>query len=216
MKKKTTIPLKEKVYNWQRFFKKDLGGCELKNEKEISELRAKIATLLEENKEQKRLLSAPLPKSWQFLTVKAIGSNDETVEIDAGNNEKVMEGMVAVLQDTYLGKVSKVSEGISQIKLATFGDEKLVVKIVSTDSSISGKGLLVGLGQGRMRVEQILFSENVKKSDLVLTNIEGGDLLIGKIEEVVEVKGEPFKSALVKRLFNPEELNTIFLIRGKL
>lgn len=217
IEKVAIIPLKEEVYRWQRILKKDLGTCELKNEKEISELKAKISSLFEENKEQKRLLSAPLPKNWQFLTVKVISTEGENLNVNVGKKEGIKEGMIAVLGESYLGKVGRVSEKISEIKLGSDIDVKLVVKVVSeTDGNILGKGLLVGRGQGRMRIEQILLSENVKKGDLVLTNLEGGDLLVGKIEEITEVKGEPFKAAQVKRLFNPEELNTIFLVRGKL
>jgi len=210
------IPAKEKIYDLKRFFKKDLAGCWLENEREIAELKTKIASLSEENREQKRLLAAPLPKNWQFLTVKVIGIAGETVTLGAGRNEGVKENMILLFGNTYLGKVRVVSESISQVRLLSFYDEKLAVKIVSKEGEILGRGLLVGKGEGKMKIEQILYPEGIQKGNLVITSVEDGELLIGEIEEIIEKKGEVFKTALVKRLYNPEELNTVFLIRGRL
>lgn len=215
LEKSVIIPVKEKVYQYSRFFKKDLGSCDLKNEKEVSELKSKIAILSEENLQQKRLLSSPLPKNWQFMTVKVISSAEEILLLNAGKVEGVKEGMIALFDNTYLGKVFFVSEGIAKVKLPSFFEEKSAVKIVS-DETVVGKGLLVGRGQGKLRVEQILSGEGVEKKDLVTIEVEGGNLLIGEVEEVMQKKGEVFKTAQVKRLYNPEDLNTIFLLRGKL
>lgn len=217
LEKTLIIPGKQKVYGWHRFFKKDLGGCQFKNEKEIAELKAKIASLTEENLSQKRLLSAPLPKNWQFLPVAVIEVKDENLTLGLGKQDGIKEGMVALLGETYLGRVTKISERQSQVRLPSFFEERLLVKLVSSTQQTSvGKGLSIGRGQGKIRVEQILASEGVAKGNLVSTNIDGKDLVIGEVEEVIEKKGEVFKTAQVKLLYNPEELDTIFLIRGKL
>ena len=217
LEKVLIIPVRQKVYNWQRFLKKDLQGCQLKNEREVAELKMRIASLNEENLNQKRLLSAPVPKNWQFLTAKVTAVEDEILIINQGSEDGLKLGMTAVLGETYLGKVSSVSEKMAKVKLPTFVDEKRVVQIISGTGELpSGKGLLLGKGQGKMRIEQILAAEGVAKGDLVMTSEEGGELLIGEVEEVIPVKGEVFKSASVKRLYNPEELETIFLIRGRI
>lgn len=211
------IPGKQALYDWQRKLKKSSENCELYSEREISELKVKIAELTEENLQQKRLLSAPIPKNWQFLGGKVIGLENETLMIDKGSEDGVREGMVAVVEGTYVGKVVKTSEAVSEIRLPTFFEEKMSVKIVSAnDKVLSGRGLLIGRGQGKMRMEQILSREEVKAGDLVITTIEGGDLLIGEVEEVIEAKGEVFKNAQVKRVFSPEELTTVFLIRKRI
>jgi rod shape-determining protein MreC len=211
------IPGKQAVYDWQRKLKKSSDTCDLAAEKEIAELKVKIASLTDENLQQKRLLSAPVPKNWQFLGGKVIEVANETLTIDRGKQDEVREGMVAVTEGTYLGKVVKVSEAVAEIRLPTFFEEKLAVKIVSADDQvIFGRGLLVGRGQGKMRVEQILSREEIKKGDLVITTIEGGDLLVGEVEEIIEAKGEVFKTVQVKRLISPEELTAIFLIRKRI
>jgi cell shape-determining protein MreC len=99
---------------------------------------------------------------------------------------------------------------MAQIRLPSFFEERLMVRAGGS------LGLLIGRGQGKMRIEQILAAETVAKADLVMTNLEGGDLLVGEVEEVITAKGEVFKTAQVKRLFNPEELETIFLVKGKI
>lgn len=211
------IPLRQKVYDWQRSFRKDTGECQPKNERETAELRVKISSLVEENLAQKRLLGAPLPKNWQFLPVKVIGVGEESLILSAGRADGVKEGMTGVFEETCLGKVVEVSEKISVLRLPSFFEEKLVVKIVSErKDEIVGKGLLVGRGQGRMKIEQILSTEGVKKGDFVVTDVDGGDLLVGQVEEVEEAKGEVFKTAQIKRLYLPEKLETVFLVRGKI
>ncbi len=212
------IPLKEKAYRWERIFKRDLGECQLQNAVEVAELKTQVATLREENQEQKKLLSSPLPKNWQFLPAKVIGLGEETLVINQGKNEGVREGMIAISGQTFLGKVTNVSESMAEIRLPSFFEERLMVRIFKAQGtfSLSGLGLSIGRGQGKMRVEQILAEEEVAKGDLVMTNLEGGDLLVGEVEEVVLAKGEVFKTAQVKRLFNPESLGTIFLVRGKI
>jgi cell shape-determining protein MreC len=213
------VPLKEKLYDWQRIFKRDLGECQLKNATEVAELKTQVATLTEENREQKKLLSSPLPKNWQFLAVKVIGLGKETLTISQGKNEGVREGMIAISGATFLGRVTNVSEEMAEVRLPSFFEERLMVRIIKAQETISspgGLGLSIGRGQGKMRVEQILATEEVAKGDLVMTNLEGGDLLVGEVEEVVAAKGEVFKTAQVKRVFNPENLGTIFLVKGKI
>lgn len=211
------IPLREKIFRWQKTFKKDLNSDTLKNVSNLAELQVKNAALLEENQELRRLLSAPLPKNWQFLPVKIIGVEGEILIIDAGGHEGIIRGMVAVSGGNYLGRVDDVSESIGRIKMASFLEEKLSVKIVDKDSGqIDGRALAIGRGLDRISLEQILSSEWPKKSDLVMVNLFGGDLLVGEVDEVAQAKGEPFKTATVKTLFNPEDLSTIFLVRGKL
>lgn len=208
----------QKLYDWQRAFKKSSASCQLKDEKELAQLKARIVSLTEENLRQKKLLGSPLPKNWQFLNAKVIGIGNEILTINVGREDGVRGGMVAVDGTTYVGKVKHLTERMAQISLPTSLDEKLAVKIVSsTDGNlVVGRGLTVGRGQGKMKVEQILSSEVVEKGCLVLVMVEEGDLLVGEIEEVVEQKGEVFKTASIKRLFNPDELETIFLIRGKI
>lgn len=212
--KKLIIPIRQKFFDWRLSDKKNLGDCALVGEKEITELKTKIASLEEENRQQKRLLSSPLPKTWQFQTVKVIGTENETLTINAGSEDNLKEGMVVVLGDTYLGRIYKASQSMSVVLLPTFLDEKLAVSIISEKNRLLvGRGLLTGRGEGGMKIDQIILSENVSAGDIVQTDVLGTNLVIGVIGEIIEKKGEMFKSALVKRQYNPRELGTVFLVK---
>ncbi len=212
--KKLIIPIRQKIFDWRRFAKKDLDGCVVGGEKEITELKTKVASLEEENRQQKRLLSSPLPKTWQFQTVKVIGTENETLTINAGSEDNLKEGMVVILGDTYLGRIYRVSASMSVVHLPTFLDEKLAVGIISEKSRLFvGRGLLTGWGEGGMKIKQIILSENVSTGDIVQTDVLGTNLVVGVIGEIIEKKGEMFKSALVKRQYNPKELGTVFLVK---
>ena len=154
--KKLIIPLRQIFFDWRK--------CPVvqTSEKENTELKNKIAFLEEENRQQKRLLSSPLPKSWKFQTVKVIGVENETLLISAGEEENIKIGMIAITGDTYLGKVYQVSQSISKIHLPSFVDEKLSVSIVDKENhSLKGRGLLTGRGEGGMKIDQIILSENI-------------------------------------------------------
>jgi len=213
--KKLIIPIRQKIFDLKLSAKKNSDGCILAGEKEITELKTKIAFLEEENRQQKRLLSSPLPKAWKFQTIKVIGAENETLLISAGEQDNLRPGMMAITGDTYLGKIYQVSQSISKIHLPSFVDEELAVSIIDKENrSLVGRGLLIGKGEGGMRIDQIILSENIKPQDIVQVEVLGSTLVVGVIEEIVERKGEMFKSALVKRQYNPQELETIFLIKN--
>jgi len=214
--KSMILPLKQKLYDLKLISNKNQRENQCQQCKSEAELKVKIASLEEENREQKRLLSSPLPKNWQFLEVKIIDYKNESLTIDKGAEDGVKEGMIAVDGNTFLGTVRKAVGKMSTIRMPTYPDEKYVVKIIDKDGEITGKGLLVGTGVGKMKIEQILPSENVQKGNLVSVNLEGGELLVGEIDEVVIQKDELFKTSSVTGLNNLQDLNTIFLVRGRL
>ncbi len=208
--KSLIVPLRQRLFDLRQFM---VPGSGNQTESRLLELEAKIASLEEENKQQKRLLSTPLPKDWQFLSVKVIGTENETLILYLTDNETVHQGMVAITSDTYLGKIAKISDLQAVVELPSFFDNKLSVSVFSQkDHALIARGLLVGGGEGKMKIEQIFLSENVSVGDLVMTSVFGKDFLIGEVSEVIDKKGEMFKTAMVKRSFNPRQLKTIFLI----
>lgn len=206
----------EKIIYGQRPVNDCSSSCQLKEERQIAELKTKIASLTEENLSQRKLLSAPVPKNWQFTTVQ-VSRVGEEMTIQIGSEDGVQVGQTALFEDTYIGRISEVNLKTARIRLPSFFNEKLSIKIVSKDKSeILGKGLLIGKGAGRMIIEQIFSSEQVSVDDLVIIDREGGVLLVGKIKDVLWEKGEVFKSASVNLLYHPEEQRIVFLIRGKI
>ncbi len=206
------IPLKQIVYDWERKFMRKEDGCVLEHERKIEELEGEILALKNENLAQKKMLSVVLPAEWQFLGARVLEVGGETLIIDKGKREGVKEGMVVLLEKNYLGKVGEVSESLSRVRLVTFLDERLVVRIFSPkNGGFVGRGLLKGRGLGEMRVEQVLFQEPVEVDDLVMVSVEGRDLLVGEVEEVLLSEEGVFKMAKVKRLWEPEKLLNVFI-----
>jgi rod shape-determining protein MreC len=186
-------------------------------EAENLSLKTQVASLKEEIISTRKLLGAPLPQDWKFLPVKIIGETEEEIIIEGGKNEGIKKEMVAVFEGVFLGKVEKVSEKISKIRLLTDPDSKEVVKIIGKDSlSLAGKGLLLGKGGGKMAVKEILAEEEVGEGDLVVVTVEGFDLPVGKISSVNYKKGEVFKNAEVEQEIKTRNLQTIFLLMGKI
>lgn len=215
--KRTIIPIRQKVYDWQRSLKKTGVDCNVENENIINQLKSEIFTLKEENKSKTKLLSSPLPKNWQFLDVKVIGLENETLFINKGSEDLVREGQVVIKDNLYLGKVTDIFPSMAKIKLPTYLDEKLMVKIIDeTNGELLGRGLLTGKGLSLAGIQQILTTENVKKGNLVIAEVMDGDLLVGKVGDVLIQKDETFKTATVERMFNPESLETVFIIRGRI
>lgn len=184
---------------------------------EILSLKTQIASLKEEIISTRRLLGAPLPSDWRFLPVKVIGGSEDEIIIDKGEVDGIKKDFAAISAGIYLGKVEKVSPKISKIRLPAGQDSKEVAKIVNKESlSLVGKGLLLGKGGGKMELREILAEEEVDQDDLVVVTVEGFDLPVGKISSVNYKKGDVFKTALVEQEIKARNLQTIFLITGKI
>lgn len=184
---------------------------------EIAGLKTQIASLKEENTSLKKLLGAPLPPDLKFLPVKVIGGNEDEILIDKGELNGIKKEMAAVTEGIFLGKVDGLSQKIAKVRLLSSSEIKEVVKIIGSESlSQVGKGLLVGKGEGKMEIRQILAEEDVLEGDLVVISSNGTDLPIGRVTSVSYKKGEVFKTCQVKREINIRTLGTVFLIVGRL
>jgi len=208
--KKMVIPVRE-------FFKPQLVDECQKFEAERLNLKTQLAGLKEEVVSSRKLLGAPLPANWQFLPVKVIGDSDDEIIVGGGDREGIKLGMAAVYEGVFLGKVEKVSQEISKIKLLSNADSKQVVKILGKNSlNLVAKGLLFGRGKGEMEIKEILAEEEVEEGDLVVATVEGFDLPVGEITGVNYQKGDVFKTAGVRQKIKTRYLQTIFLLTGKI
>lgn len=184
---------------------------------EIAGLKTQIASLKEENTSLKKLLGAPLPPDLKYLPVKVIGGNEDEILIDKGEKDGVKKEMAAVAEGIFLGKVDELSQKIAKVKLLSSSESKEVVKIIGKESlNQVGKGLLIGKGEGKMEIRQILAEEEVLEGDLAVISSGGTDLPIGRVTSVTYKKGEVFKTCQVKREINIRTLGTVFLIVGKI
>lgn len=199
------------------------------SQNQIDQLNAKLISLEKqnsllrsENEDLRKQLGAPLPPSVKFIPAKIISIKGENYEdekimiIKAGNDQDIEKDMPVVFENILLGRISNVGATISQTQLLTDPKSKIAVK---TEKGV--KGLLVG---GKVQDEEDIFSfasmdsilqkDEVNEKDQILTSGEDGlpeDLLAGEVVSVISNEKDPFKSAKMKLLISPKELETVFV-----
>lgn len=189
-----------------------------------------LSACLEENEEMRRLLGAPLPPQWKFLPAKVVGIS-EKMRIDKGKQDGVEEGMMVVSENILVGKVVSVEERSALVQLPTDINSKIPVVVKKTGAAgVQARGILLSQS-GKLIVDRILQSEDVRVGDLVMTAGEGPprpastrgelaegetgwlpDLLIGQIEEVLGREAEIYKKAQVFPLIDYQSLRIVFVV----
>lgn len=196
-----------------------------KRDKQIVELQTQLrqlaidqnqlSTCLEENEHLKKLLGAPLPSGWKFKMARVVGVS-EKMRIDLGARDGVEEGMTVVVENIYLGQVVSSGERDSLVQLPTDLNSKIPVVVKKPGGTgIQARGLLIGQPGGKLLLDQVLQEEDIRQGDLVVTSGETGylpDLVIGRIDEVLQETAEVYKQAIVKPLVDYQDLRLVFLV----
>lgn len=202
-------------------------------EKELMRLQAQVQKLavdqsqlsacLEENEAMRRLLGAPLSPKWKFLPAKVVGVS-EKMRIDKGEKDGVEEGMMVVSENILVGKIVSVEERSALVQLPPDVNSKIPVVVKKPASAnlpagkpgglgVQARGLLEVQG-GKLILDKILQSEDIRAGDLVFSGGEGWlpDLLIGQIEEVFGREAAIYKQARVAPLIDYGSLRIVFII----
>ncbi len=219
------LAVEEKLYSLRLSFSQlNLLISRESREKEIMSLQGQLrqlavedgqlATCLEENEAMKRLLGAPLPAQWKFLPAKVIGLA-EKMRLDKGRSDGVVEGMMVVSENILIGKVIAGEEKSALVQLLTDPVAKIpvVVKKVG-DVGVQARGLLISQG-GKLVLDRVLQSEDIREGDLVLTAGEGGwrpDLLIGQLGEVFGREAAVYQQAQILPLLDYQQLRIVFVV----
>ena len=143
-------------------------------------------------------------------------STPDSFIIDMGKNGQIREGMGVVFGENLIGKVTKVSENVSE-----------VLVISSSKMTLSGKtsrtaalGVVRGRSEGELFFDAVLPSEDVKSGDMIVSvgdmNLQGvgipGNMIIGKIVSVDKKPSAMFQTAKIKSLIDISRLSTVFVI----
>lgn len=211
-------PLRAKVYSlakkpeefWESLrVKKEALDDFKKKERELEACRFELKSLKKENEDLRRLLQAPLPKSWVFLPAKVLGQKRYLI-IDKGESDGVREEMAVVFENSLVGKIVKISSFSSLVLLPLDSESKIAVK---TQNGV--RGLLEGRFGTRIFLSHVLQRETFEVGDLVVTTGEGyhADLLVGKIKTKAKESHEPFKEAEVEPLLDYGKLTTVFVVK---
>jgi rod shape-determining protein MreC len=148
--------------------------------------------------------------------------------LNVGSKEKIKEGDVVSLGNTYIGRVVQVSYGVSKVRTALSSDSILQIEItrkVSIEDNVEELGstfdriqkeivhsVIKGTALGII-AEDIKLGEDVKEGDYAIVNDEkvGAFLVVGQLEDITDDPTQPDLSAYVKPIVNYEELTYVFV-----
>lgn len=186
--------------------------------------------LIRENAALHDQFQTTLPQNPNLLPAKILGqqafipgiSLPETFTLDKGTKDGVLKGAAVVFKNNLVGKIERVSSNLSMVSLLTNKNSSFTVRTLPTKDSPGSLGTLRGQGNGGMVLENVVISESLKVSDLVLTygdlDMKGlgypPELIVGKITSVDKKESALFQKAAVLSLVNFQELSTVFIVAG--
>lgn len=147
----------------------------------------------------------------------------ENFILDKGRRDNVKVGQGVIYQNNVVGKVVKVSENRSVVNLATSVDFSISAKTFPMTSGKVSFGVIKGIGEGEMTLDNVLLSEELSKEDIVVTfgdlDSDGigfpPNLIIGKITSIQKKPSALFQTANVKSLLDFSYLPIVFIIIPK-
>ncbi|MCL6096303.1 MAG: rod shape-determining protein MreC [Patescibacteria group bacterium] len=225
---KITAPFQSATYNF--FNSVTLFGESPK----LKKLQAENLALTSMLSDQKKLKDDNAALSDQFKTVfpnsnallpaNIVGapkfipgiSAPETFIINRGTSDGVTVGKTVVYKNNLIGKVTKASDFLSEITLITNSSSSFTARTSSTQAL----GVIKGQGEGQMILDNVLLSDSLKLSDLVLTNgdvsLNGSgyppDLVVGKIVSVDKKASSLFQRAEVSSFIDFSKITTVFIL----
>lgn len=172
-------------------------------------LKNKIAevefeTLRQDNENLRQQLNFLKTKNFNSIGVEVIGKNidptESTLIVNRGFKDGIREGSPVIIGDGILiGKIAKVEEKISVVRLLDDNQSKIAATVVNYEKSI---GLVEG-GYGiSVQMNFIPQSESINMGDIVVTSgleekMPRG-LLIGAVQAVEKEAHQPFQKAVIK------------------
>ncbi len=179
--------------------------------------------LIEDNKALRDQFQTSIPRSQSVLPAKIVGapslvpgiSEPETFVIDKGANDGITVGQAVVFKNYLVGKITKVTALYSLVILSINPDFSITAKDVETQAP----GVVKGRGSGTMIFDNVILSDRLTLSDLVVSkgemDINGGgipkDIIVGKITSIDKKPSALFQTASVKSLLDFSRMETVFV-----
>ena len=141
-----------------------------------------------------------------------------TLTINKGKSSGIKEDMAVITGKGLLGRISKVGNNTSEVKLITTNDvnHKISVMIKTNDNLIYG--ILSGYEEedNTLQIISTNKDKNIQKDDLVYTSGMGGifpsGILIGKVMEVIPDKYEVSKVIKVTPSVNIQDIRFVSVL----
>lgn len=183
----------------------------------LSIKQGQFSELQDENKILRASLNF-LKKENNFVMANVIGKVPDPVNnillIDKGKKDGLKEGLGVLAEEGILvGKIIKVEEKNSQIRMITDNESRIAVSVLNPDQA---SGIMVGDHNLRLILTLVPLTENIKPGDKVVTSNLDPDiskgLLIGQIESVQKELYQPFQNAVVKPTVDLNKLSIIYIL----
>lgn len=208
---------------------------EIKNQKKENEkLRRKIQEISAENESLKSLaqendilrqaLNANPRKEFQYFISRIISKDimsSDTILVRGGSGDGLQKGFSVITPESALvGKIEKVYNNFSEVKLISSKDFSFDVKIIKDQDNSSIKNEILGLAKGKggltIYLDKVQLGADIKEGDVLSTAALGGvfpeNLLVGKVGKVRKSDTEPFQQAEILPFFNIKEAQILFVI----
>lgn len=200
--------------------------------KDVARLATSIVNqdvLVRENKALQDQFKTPGISTAKLLPARIVGSpgfipgvsSAFVLILDKGQDDKVMTGDAVVYKNHLIGRVTRVSSSRSVVDLVTSQSSSFTARTAPLDAKRqSAVGVIKGRGTKDMILDNVVLSETLKTSDIVVTNgsvdEEGNglppDLIVGKVVSVEKKSSALFQTAQIARIIDPTSLSTAFVI----
>jgi rod shape-determining protein MreC len=139
----------------------------------------------------------------------------DVVAIDQGKSDGLAEGMIVLSrQGSLVGSITRVLDSSAWVTLIT--DPSSAVSALIQESG--AQGVVAGSAGGRLTMEFVAETADVKEGDLVLTSSIGGRYppgeLIGRVVEVERTAQELFQAVRVEPLADLARIDEVIVLTG--
>ncbi|MDO8658443.1 MAG: rod shape-determining protein MreC [Candidatus Levybacteria bacterium] len=189
-------------------------------QKKIVELRS----LDRENNALRDQFKTQYPKSANLLPAKIVGAQNfipnvtvpDVFLLDKGVKDGVKTEQGVIFENNLVGKVIKTSVNMSLVDVLTNKNFSFTAKTSKTQA----QGVIKGNGNNEMIFDNVLLSEKLEDSDIILTkgdlNINSlglpPNLIVGKIVSVDKKPSSLFQTAKIQSLLDFTKLETVFVV----
>lgn len=147
----------------------------------------------------------------QLVEALVVGEDADSKDLLIKTSQPVQEGMIVVLGNNYLGRLTKVESNLARVQRVTSTASQIPV-ITALGSRAVATGSL-----GNQIVIQLLNEDKVAKGELIKTSGQSGinkDLIVGEVMEIKEDQKNLFKQVILKTLIDPTNADVVFVIKN--
>lgn len=179
---------------------------------------AKMQELERDNNALRDQFETTSPHPRDLLPAMVIGTNQDQLFVDKGEQDVVGKGDIVVVNDNIIGKVEKVSPRVAVVRLISHPTTSFTAQTAKT----AAIGVIKAQGGESITLENVVLSDKLEKNDLVKTkgdlDEQGGgfppDLIVGKVISVSKKDSNLFQVAQVKSLVDFNRLEIVFINRN--